>query len=249
MTSRPDWPLPPVLAHRCGGRLAPENTLAGLDEAAVRGCGGVEFDVMLNRSGTPVLIHDETLERTTNGRGRVAETPDDVLFALDAGAWFDPRFVGERIPSLQHAAARCRTLGLAVNLEIKPSVGTDAETADCVSGRAKALWSAAPASVFLSSFSEVALEVAATVAPEFMRGLLVESAPADWLSRCARLDARALHVGHRHLDRRLVSAIRDAGLWVVTYTVNEPRRACELFEWGVDCVITDRPDLIRKAPA
>ncbi|AYH42374.1 glycerophosphodiester phosphodiesterase [Azoarcus sp. DN11] len=245
MTHRPEFPLPAVLAHRCGGRLAPENTLAGLAATAETGCGGVEFDVMLSGSGSPVLIHDETLERTTDGRGPVAHTSDDVLFALDAGTWFDARFAGEPVPCLDLAAARCQALGLAVNLEIKPSHGTDTETAERVVRRARTLWAAEPGAVLLSSFSERGLEVAASVAPALRRGLLVGAVPADWLARCRRLRAAALHVDHRHLDADRIAAVREAGLWVVTYTVNDPERAARLFEWGVDCVITDRPDVVR----
>lgn len=243
---RPDWPLPAVLAHRCGGTLAPENTLAGLAAASANACGGVEFDVMLSGSGSPMLIHDETLERTTNGRGRVADTPDDTLLALDAGSWFDRRFAGEPLPTLDVAAARCRALGLAANLEIKPSEGADEATAELVVQRARELWAGASESLLLSSFSERALEVAAALAPELRRGLLVGAIPKDWLERCRRLGAVALHVAHKRLDRANVAEVRDAGLWVVTYTVNDPLRASTLFEWGVDCVITDRPDIVRS---
>ena len=113
--------LPRLIAHRCGGNRAPENTLAGLHEAARAGCRAVEFDVMLSADGTPVLIHDETLERTTNGVGRVCETPDAVLFSLDAGA-------GERIPTLAEAAVLCQRYGLLANIEIKPATGHEAAT-------------------------------------------------------------------------------------------------------------------------
>src|SRR6266545_5338922 len=97
------WPYPRVVGHRGGGALAPENTLAGIRMAAAMGFGGVEFDVMLSVDGVPVLIHDETLERTTDGRGAVADTPYDALTRLDAGSWFDARFRGERIPSFELA--------------------------------------------------------------------------------------------------------------------------------------------------
>ena len=95
----PGWLLPRVFAHRCGGALAPENTLAGLHIAAALGFGAVEFDVMLSASGTPWLIHDETLERTTNGAGRVCDTPDGVLQTLDAGVFRHPSFAGEPLPA------------------------------------------------------------------------------------------------------------------------------------------------------
>ena len=97
--------LPRWFAHRGGGSLAPENTLAGIRLAASLGYKAVEFDVMLSGDGTPVLIHDETLERTTNGSGLVSDTPDSKLFVFDAGG-------GEPIPSFAEAAALCRELGL-----------------------------------------------------------------------------------------------------------------------------------------
>jgi glycerophosphoryl diester phosphodiesterase len=245
MAMPPRWPFAAVLAHRCGGALAPENTIAGLAAASGAGCGGVEFDVMLTGGGSPVLIHDETLERTTNGHGRVCETPDEVLGQLDAGMGFDLRFVGEPIPTLEGAAERCLQLGLWANVEIKPSAGLDEATARVVVPRTRQLWARAAQTPLLSSFSGRALEIAAELAPELPRGLLVESVPADWEARCRRIAAVALHVQARRLDRELVAAVRAAGLWVVTYTVNDPERAQMLFSWGVDCVITDRPDLVR----
>jgi len=241
----PPWPLARVLAHRCGGALAPENTLAGVAVAASLDCGGVEFDVMLSGSGSPVLIHDETLERTTDGRGCVAETPDDRLRQLDAGRWFGEGFEGERIPTLKQAADRCIALGLSVNLEIKPSRGADEATGRVVASDALALWANARVPPLLSSFSVVALSAAVKAAPALPRGLLVERVPADWLERCRRVGAVALHADARHLTFDVVARMRDCGLRVAAYTVNDPSRAYELFGWGVDCVITDRPDLVR----
>lgn len=247
MTPPRPWPLAPVLAHRCGGLLAPENTLAGLAAAAGAGCGGVEFDVMLSGSGSPVLIHDETLERTTDGHGRVARTRDENLRALDAGRWFDARFAGEWVPMLEEAAARCISLGLSVNLEIKPATGQDDETARVVVRRVGELWASAAVPPLLSSFSELALEVAAELAAHLPRGLLVGRIPPDWLQRCRRVGAAALHADARYLDQPTVIEVHEAGLWVATYTVNDPGRAQTLFDWGVDCVITDRPDVVRAS--
>ena len=239
------WPLAPVLSHRCGGTLAPENTLAGLAAAAALGCTGVEFDVMLSGSGSPVLMHDETLERTTDGRGRVADTPDEQLRWLDAGRWFDERFAGERVPMLKDVAERCIALGLSANLEIKPSRGADEATGRLAASEAQMLWKGAPAQPLLSSFSMSALKAAAEVAPDLPRGLLVERIPVDWLARCTRIGAVALHLEAGQLDRESVARVRRTGLRVVAYTVNEPARAAELFGWGVNCVITDRPDLVQ----
>src|SRR4051812_20648471 len=109
---RPRWPFPRVIAHRGGGRFAPENTLAALRKGHELGYCAVEFDVMLSADGQPLLIHDETLERTTNGRGLVAGLDLEALEQLDAGAWFGPAWRGERLPSFRSAALLCRELGL-----------------------------------------------------------------------------------------------------------------------------------------
>lgn len=238
-----DWPYARVFAHRCGGHLAPENTLSALD-AAAGWCGGVEFDVMLSGSGSPILIHDETLERTTNGVGRVADTPDETLRRLDAGAWFGPDFAGERLPTFAEAGRRCRALGLDANVEIKPSWGQDELTGQIVAREARTLWANATRPPLLSSFSEAALHAAAEIAPELPRGLLVEEFPRDWLRRCRALGVVALHADTRFLDQRKVRAVVDAGLWLLAYTENEPARARRLFGWGVSCLITDWPDRI-----
>lgn len=236
------WPLPPLLVHRCGGALAPENTLVGLEIAAALGCRGVEFDVMLSADGTPWLIHDETLQRTTSGQGRVADTPDALLAGLDAGAWFSPRHAGERLPTMDQALARCAELGLAVNLEIKPARGVERETGAEVGRRLQRRWADFPCGLVLSSFSATALAAVRTSCPARPRGLLVNRLPADWQARCRELDAVALHAASRHLDASLAGAIRAAGLHLAVYTENDPAQAARLYEWGVDSVITDHPE-------
>jgi glycerophosphoryl diester phosphodiesterase len=241
--STPDWPWPHVFAHRGGGSLAPENTLEALDVAARHGAG-VEFDVMLSADDTPHLIHDETLERTTSGRGRVADASDAALAQLDASAGFDG-VKGARVPRLVDAALRCRELHLAVNLEIKPSQGRDTRSGEVIARLAQQCWRDAPLPPLLSSFSEDALAAAARSAPELPRGLLVEAVPADWQARCARLGAVALHADARHITAAQMRSIQNAGLWLVLYTENDAARADELFALGASAIITDRPDLIR----
>ncbi|MFZ2854812.1 MAG: glycerophosphodiester phosphodiesterase family protein, partial [Rhodocyclaceae bacterium] len=132
--------LPRVFAHRCGGALAPENTLAGLRIAAQMGCAAVEFDVMLSADGSPWLIHDETLARTTDGVGRVCDARDTDLARLDAGRHHHPAFRGEALPTLAAAAALCRRLGLLANVEIKPAAGFEAVSGEVVARRVLDLW-------------------------------------------------------------------------------------------------------------
>ena len=228
-------PLPRWIAHRGGGTLAPENTLAGIRLAARLGFRAVEFDVMLSGSGTPVLIHDETLARTTNGSGHVCETPDDVLFALDAGG-------GERIPRFAEAAALCRELGLLANVEIKPAAGLERRTAEVVAGMAADLWRGAALPPLVSSFSPVALEIARDVAPGLPRGLLFEKVPADWLRELDSLRAVSLQCDAGLLDDAVLAAARERQVPVLCYTVNAPRVAERLFARGVAALFTDRLD-------
>jgi glycerophosphoryl diester phosphodiesterase len=229
--------LPPRwFAHRGGGSLAPENTLAGIRLAARLGFKAVEFDVMLSGDGTPVLIHDETLARTTSGCGLVAETSDAALFSLDAGQ-------GERIPRFSEAAALCRELGLLANVEIKPAVGYEAVTAKVVADLVAKLWQGAAVQPLISSFSLLALEIARDLAPVIPRGLLFEDVPADWLAELARLDGVSLHCAASLLTDAVLAEAQAAGVPVLCYTVNDPEQAKQLFRRGVSGLFTDRLDL------
>jgi glycerophosphoryl diester phosphodiesterase len=229
-------PLPRWFAHRGGGSLAPENTLAGIRLAARLGYRAVEFDVMLSGDGTPVLIHDETLERTTNGCGLVRATPDAELFTLDAGN-------GERIPRFSEAAALCREYGLLANVEIKPATGFERQTAEVVARQARVFWQGADVMPLLSSFSLEAVEVARDVAPELPRGLLFERVPENWQGEMARLQAVTLHCNAAYLADDTLSAAMAGGVPVLCYTVNDPAQASLLFARGVKAAFTDRLDL------
>lgn len=230
---------PRIIAHRGGGALAPENTLAGLRLAARLGCGGVEFDVMLATDGVPVLIHDETLDRTTTGRGRVAALDSATLVRLDAGSRHHPAFAGEPVPTLEEALRFCAALGLWANVEIKPAAGQEAETGRVVARHA----AAATGKLLLSSFSSVALRAAADEAGRLPRALLVDAIPADWRERMMEADACALHSAANALEADAVRAVRVAGFPLACYTVNRHDEAERLFAMGVSAVFTDRPDL------
>lgn len=231
---------PRLFAHRGGGALAPENTLAGIRLAARLGYRGVEFDVMLSRDGTPVLIHDETLERTTDGAGYVARTPIAELRRLDAGSRFHRAFAGEAIPGLEEAVACCASLGLTANVEIKPAAGLDQETGGSVG---RMLATAEPGAVLLSSFSQAALAAARLAAPALPRALLVDAVPSDWQLRLHGLECLALHCAARHLTPELAGALVAAGVPFACYTVNSRAAAAQLFAAGAASLFTDRLDL------
>ena len=237
----PDWPLPRVFAHRCGGALAPENSLAGLRVAAARGIRAVEFDVMLSSDDSPWLIHDETLERTTNGRGRVCDTPDAVLRTLVLRSASDGDLSGEPIPTLEAAAACCLQLGLQANVEIKPAQGFETRTGEVVAGRIMDLWRGASLPL-ISSFSEAALVAARHQAPDLPIGYLWDAVPEDWQARLAALGGFSLHCSSALLDDVILDQARAAGVPVLCFTVNERPSAEALARRGVCSVFSDRID-------
>lgn len=238
-----DWPYPKVVAHRGGGDLAPENTLRAIDTGARYGHTMIEFDVKLSADEQLFLLHDDTLERTTNSQGIAGELPWETLARIDAGSWFGPQFAGERLPLLDAVAERCRRYGMMANIEIKPTEGQDAQTGAAVARAARELWRGQTAPL-LSSFSIEALEAAQQAVPELPRGLLLDSWREDWRQLTDRLGCLSVHLNHQVLDAGRVKALKAAGLCILVYTVNDPARAAQLLQWGVDSLCTDRIDQI-----
>jgi glycerophosphoryl diester phosphodiesterase len=244
------WPYPRILAHRGGGTLAPENTLAGVRRGMAAGFRAIEFDVMLARDGVPVVLHDPTLGRTVPGRGSVADIDARDLAARDAGAWFGPDYAGEPVPLFVEFAQYCKAHGVWMNIEIKPVPGFEVQTGTVVARLAAAMFAdelgagRVECAPLLSSFSEVALQAARDAAPAVPRAWLTSSIPPDWERRARALDAVAIHTDHKRLTAVAAAQVKAAGLGLFCYTVNEPARARELFGWGVDGLCTDRIDLI-----
>lgn len=241
--------FPRVVGHRGASADAPENTLAAFRLAALQGAGAIELDAKLSRDGVPVVIHDATLERTTNGYGAVAAQDFVALDRLDAGTWFDHRFAREKLPTLRAVLELCAEVGLELNIEIKPCPGRAVETAQRVVEDVRRFWPGARPPPILSCFQAEGLEAARRIAPELPRGFLVDDLDGDWRSTARQLDCVALHVGHRALGQRAIATVRAAGLQVLAWTVNDPARARALLEWGASAIITDRPAAIHAALA
>jgi glycerophosphoryl diester phosphodiesterase len=239
--------LAAVIGHRGAAARAPENTLAGLKKAHELGASWVEFDVMLTRDGVPILIHDETLQRTTNGRGRMPERTAAEIRPLDAGGWFGPAFAGEPVPTLEEAIALLLELGLAANVEIKPATGHETATGEVVADVLRRLWPKDGPRLLLSSFERPALAAARMVAPAIPRGLLAEALPGDWPEAMQELGCATLHLGHANLSASALELLPEAGVPVLLYTVNTVARARALLAAGAAAVFTDVPDLLLEA--
>jgi glycerophosphoryl diester phosphodiesterase len=233
---------PRLIGHRGAAALAPENTLASIRAAADSGVSWIEVDAKLAKDGVPVLMHDDTLDRTTAGQGPVAARTSGELGRLDAGSWFDPRFAGETVPTLAQCLAECRRLGLGLDLEIKPDKGAEAVTAAAVLGVLDdAGWTAADP-IFMTSFAVASLRVVRDYAPTFHRGLLVWKFPDGWQDAARDLGAVAVISDQQSLKTAAdVARIADGGWIPMTYTVNQADRAAELYGWGVAGVVTDDP--------
>src|SRR5258706_5384539 len=232
------WPYPKIVAHRGGGKLAPENTLGAIRLGASMGFKGVEFDVMLAGDGTPVLIHDETVDRTTDGHGAVPKLtyPELLKFTIEKK---------EKIPTFEQAARLCRELGVWANVEIKPALGHERRTGEAVARATAAHWQGAALAPVVSSFSTVSLAAAAAAAPDLPRGLLVGRIPRHWRELMRDLGCVALHCNYRALTLKLAHEIHDAGYGVLCWTVNDRRSAKKLSGWNVDSLVTDRLDRIK----
>ncbi|MCB9948912.1 MAG: glycerophosphodiester phosphodiesterase [Rhodospirillaceae bacterium] len=239
-----DWLAARVIGHRGAAAHAPENTIAGLARAAALGVAMVEVDAKLSRDGIPVLFHDDRLDRTTNGKGPVAQADHETLSRLDAGSWFGPAFAGEPIPTLAAAIAEMTRLKLALNLEIKPCPGRERETAEIALAVAQAHWPADRPPPLVSSFAVECLEVAQVAAPDWPRGLLLERATPGWDRLAQRLDAASVNIAAGMASAVAIAGYRRGGRRCLAYTVNDAMEAESLLAMGMDAVISDCPDLI-----
>ena len=239
--------LPRVIGHRGAAFLAPENTVAGLRRARALGCRWVEFDVRMTADNRLVLLHDDRLDRTTNGRGRARSLPLEAIRQCDAGSWFASSFAGERVPTLEEALSALSELGLGANLELKAERGRATETGWAAAELTARLWPPHLPAPLISSFIAEAIRAARERAPRVAYGLLLRSAAGQRWRQAETLGCTTVNVDHRRLRPAIVNEIRSAGFAVLAYTVNDVMRARELFEWGVASVISDVPDLILAA--
>ena len=240
------WPQPGrtlVIGHRGAMGYAPENTLASFELALQQGADFVELDVHLSRDGQVVVMHDERLERTTDGRGLVRDWSVSELRRLDAGAWFDPRFAGERVPTLQEvlewAAGRTR---LAIEIKNGPLYydGIEARVVELL--RRHDLRQQA----IVISFDHQALRRLRALDEGLLTGALYSCRPADPVGLAAAAGAQVLEPHWSHVTPADVAAAHAAGLLVSTWTTSDPDTMRGLIEAGVDGIATNHPDVLTR---
>lgn len=231
-------PQPFIWAHRGASACAPENTMAAFLAAEGAGADGIELDLHLSRDGVPVVIHDETLERTTNGTGAVGQRTLAELRGLDAGSWFGPSFAGERLPTLAEVLDWADDR-LRLNLEIKTAAAGRKVLAVLRDfPRCRAL---------ISSFDHRLLAALRSLAPLLPLGFLGET--RFWRRGVVRATAAGGESYHPRQDlvsRQLVETCHRQGLAVFPWTVDAPGRARTLLRLGIDGMFTNEPARLRN---
>lgn len=243
------WPYPRWIAHRGAGKLAPENTLAAFRLGASFGYRGFECDVKLSADGVPFLLHDATLDRTTDGQGTAGDLPWQALSQHDAGSWQSRAYAGEPLPTLQAIARFVLRNRFALNIEIKPTPGAERRTGEAVGEQVLRLWAGQEPALppLFSSFQPESLAGARDSAPAVPRALLLDSLREGWLDEALALGCVAVVANHTLLDAAVIGRIHAAGLRSLCYTVNEAEAAQRLQAAGIDGLITDAVD--RFSPA
>jgi glycerophosphoryl diester phosphodiesterase len=246
---RPDQPL--VVAHRGQSAEVPEQTLASFQAAIDRGAEMIEADAQLSRDGRLVLMHDVTVDRTTDGTGHVAEMVWQVLSQLDAGGWFDPRFSGLRIPLVDDLISLASSAGIAICLEAKGA--TTLETTRVAVALAKLVAERGALSwAFVSSFDHAALAEARRAVPELLiaperlpeRGPL---AAEEALGQVAALGAQVLQHRWELLTAELVDLLHRERIAVWAWNTNDLRSIRAALGLGVDGLMGDDAGLLVAA--
>lgn len=231
-----------AIAHRGASGVLPENTRHSFVKALDLGAQAIELDVQLTRDEVPVIIHDETLDRTTNGSGRVCDTDFTTIAELDAGSWFGASFQGVEVPTLEEVL---RLIGgrALINIELKPDaervhtlvkhVVTTVARLDCFDH------------VVFSSFERAALKRIRNLAPGARLGVLCGADDVeDAISFARMVRASNLHPHVRAVDSGLIETAHACGWRVWTWTANEPGEIALLAAMGVDGIFTDYPDRV-----
>lgn len=239
-----------VIGHRGASGLAPENTLAAFRLASDLGAQSVETDLQLTRDGRLVLMHDDKLRRTTNGRGVVTAKTFDELRRLDAGSWFPKRVVGKRrvprrfagkiIPSLEELFDLAHERHIGLYLEIK---------APCAPGTEKAVVAAIHAAGALARSTVICFDLnvlrsVRNLDPDVALGYLFDKRRPDAVSRAVGAGAGTILPRANRVTAKLMAEAKRHNLKVITWTVNAPKQMKQLMALGVDGIMSDFPDCL-----
>jgi len=240
---------PAVIGHRGYRARYPENTLASFSAAIAAGADMIELDVTLSKDDRVVVIHDDNLDRTSSGRGKVRQTPLEILKTLDTGSWFDPSFSGETLPTLEEVLDLAGS-SILINIEIKSSAWNPFFQNEAIERQIVRLVAEKQMqeSVLISSFQTGFLERIVQL-PHHPEVALISGQPVPQgiVETCKRLGGFSWHPCFQSLEQNLIHQMHQAGIRIFPYTVNHAEDMLLLMNMGVDGIFTDDPsEMIRR---
>jgi glycerophosphoryl diester phosphodiesterase len=231
---------PKLIAHRGASKASPENTIASLRTAQSQGATWVECDVQLTADQQAVIIHDETLDRTTNGKGRVSGLSFADLAEVDAGQ-------GQHIPTLKCWIKVAAELELGLNLELKANKQQAKVLAEIVYHAVQQYYPQTLPVTLISAGTLQCLQAYRALDAKAPLAWVVSRLPWLWRKQVKRLGLSAIVINYKSLTQKKIQQCHDMGCQVFAYTVNEVAVAEQLFQWGVDAVFTDDLPLLKQA--
>lgn len=234
-----------IIAHRGASGYCPENTMVAFKKAIAQKSDGIELDVHLSKDGYIMICHDETIDRTTNGTGRIKEMSYDEIRKYDAGAWFNKKYEGEKIPTLNEFFDLMKDNDLLINIELKAGSmlypGIESKVLDLIEeydfmDR-----------VIVSSFDHHSVVKCKELNPNIKTGALYElNLYEPWVYATEKLGADALHPHYKFVDKELISQLEPNNLMLNIYTVNDTDLMKYYYNMGVTSIITNYPDLAKS---
>ncbi|MDF2499424.1 MAG: hypothetical protein K0Q77_138 [Anaerosporomusa subterranea] len=233
-----------IFAHRGARAYAPENTLSAFQKAYAMRADGIELDVQLTKDGVPVICHDHSVNRTSNGQGWIRDYTLAEIKRLDFGSWFHQDFSGETIPTLEEFLRWFASTGMRLNIEIKngPVIYTGIENKVIEAVKKYDLVE----QVFISSFYHPSLLTTKQLCPRIKTGALFTCRPLDPLEFCRQSQADYLHPAWESIDSLWASEAKHHGIKIHTFTVNHRDQYDFVADIGVDAIFTDYPDIWPK---
>ena len=242
-----NFPTPIILAHRGDLAHAPENTLPSFSQAIQKGADGVELDAKLTRDGHVIVIHDSSVDRTTNGKGKVASLSLEEIRKLDAGKWFNEKFAGTKVPLLEEVfetVNRDKLINIELTNYSTPRDGLTEKVCELIKRHNN------QSQIIFSSFFASNLKKAALLSPEVPRGLLAMPGLIGLWARSFGFmfgDYQALHPHISSTSREQMQRAHRLKRRVHVWTANTPAEVNQLKEWGADGIITDDPETALRA--
>ena len=236
--------FPKIFAHRGASAYAPENTLIPMEIAKKKNALAIECDVLLTADNYPVIFHDVLVDRTTNGKGAIAEMTLSQIQKLDGGSWFSDEFTHEPIPTLDALLQKCVALGLWINLEIKPTPGYEKLTVEKVLESVARYWPNEAVPPLFSSFCEKTLILLREQQPEIPIGMLYETWDEIDFYKAEQLRSVSIHLEKSAFTKARVERLHREGYVACAYTVNDVTEAKALQAMGVSSCFSDYPDLL-----